>query len=223
MTPEEEAAAQKLAAEEAAKKKTEEELAASDLFKQTVQKQVDEQLKDIKSKLDTVYTDRDDLKKKLKEKEDADRAAELKRLQDEGKHREAYEMQMKELNEKNTALETQNIELTRNVEVRQLLGTAEFRNDAAREMAFKEITGELLRDAKGIWMHKSGIPMKDFVKTFLENEANSFLLKPKTNSGGGSGGGGGGNNGGGDTNKSLFAMPQAEVIKLAAEGKLPKR
>jgi len=223
MTPEEEAAANKLAADEAAKKKTEEELAASDLFKQTVQKQVDEQLKEIKSKLDNVYTDRDDLKKKLKEKEDADRAAELKRLTEEGKHREAYEIQMKELSEKNTTLEQRNIELTRNVEVRQLLGTSEFRNDAAREMAFKEITGELTRDANGVWMHKSGIPLKDFVKTFLDNEANSFLLKPKTNSGGGSGGGGGGNNGGGDTNKSLFSMPQAEVIKLAAEGKLPKR
>jgi len=219
----EEIAAKKLADDKAAAEAAErQKLAESELFKKAVEEAAAEKLKEIKAKLDGAYSTRDELAKKLKEKEDADRAAELKRLQDEGKHREAYDLQMKELNEKNERLAAQNIELTRNVEVRSALSALEFRSDNAREMAFKEITGDLIRDEKGVWVHKTGVPIAAFVKSFSEDVANEFLFKPKANSGAGAGGGGGNNNAGAG-GKSLFEMSQADVLKLAAEGKLPNQ
>ena len=86
-------------------------------------------------------------------------------------------------------------------------------------MADREIIGQLVRDESGTWVHRSGVSVKDFVKTFAEVEDNAFLFKPKINNGTG-------NSGAKPTNtssdkKSLFEMSQEEVLKMAREGKLP--
>ena len=73
---------------------------------------------------------------------------------------------------------------------------------------------------KGEWVHKSGVAVKDFVKTFAENEDNAFLFKQKQNSGNGSQNVPPSSN---TTKKSLFEMTQDEVLQMAAEGKLPGR
>ena len=187
-----------------------------------VQAGIDNALKDIKTKLDKSYEARDAALAKIKEFEQKDREAELKRLQEEGKHKEAFDLQLAEERAKREALEKRNIELTRDIEVRNALASHPFRNDNASEMAYREIVGQLVQNEQGVWVHKSGVSVKDFVKTFAEHSDNEFLFKPKVNSGSGSGGSKAGDNSSGEK-KSLFAMSQEEVLKMAREGKLPKR
>ena len=185
-----------------------------------IQEKVDEQLKDIKSKLDKAFSSRDEALKKVAEFEKEKREAELKRLQDEGKHKEAYEIQLAEEKARREIVEKRNIELTRDIDVRNSLATQPFRNDNALEMAYREIVGQLVQNEQGVWVHKTGVTIRDFVKAFADNDANSFLFKQKASSGSGSSGVNASNNS--SEKKSLFAMSQDEVIKMAREGKLRK-
>jgi hypothetical protein len=185
-----------------------------------VQEKVDEQLKDIKSKLDKAYGSRDEALKKVAEFETAKKEAELQRLKEEGKHKEVYEMQLAEEKAKREAAEKRNVELTRDIDVRNALGAQPFRNDNAREMAYREIVGQLVQNEQGVWVHKTGSSISEFVNTFANNDTNSFLFKPKASSGSGSSGVNTSNTS--SDNKSLFAMSQDEVLKMAREGKLRK-
>jgi hypothetical protein len=185
-----------------------------------VQEKVEEQLKDIKSKLDKAFSSRDEALKKVAEFEKEKREAELKRLQEEGKHKEAYEIQLAEEKAKREAAEKRNVELTRDIDVRNALATQPFRNDNALEMAYREIVGQLVQNDQGVWVHKTGVAIRDFVKAFADNDANSFLFKQKTSTGSGSSGVNTSNNS--SEKKSLFAMSQDEVLKMAREGKLKK-
>jgi hypothetical protein len=186
-----------------------------------IQAGIDEALKDIKAKLDKAYGARDEALAKIKTFEQKEREAELKRLQDEGKHKEAFEMQLAEERAAREALEKRNVELTRDLEVKNALAGYELRNDKAFEMAYREVTDQLVRNEQGVWVHKSGVTIKDFLKTFAENSDNSFLFKAKVSTGGGSS----------STKttststkaKSLFELSQAEVLQMAREGKLPGR
>jgi len=186
-----------------------------------VQAGIDEALKDIKTKLDKAYGARDEALAKVKTFEQKEREAELKRLQEEGKHKEAYEMQLAEERAAREALEKRNVELTRDLEVKNALAGYELRNDKAFEMAYREVTDQLVRNEQGVWVHKSGVSVKDFLKTFAENSDNSFLFKAKVSTGGGSS-----STKTSSTSskpKSLFEMSQAEVLQMAREGKLPSR
>ena len=198
-----------------------------DMIARLVAEKVAEELKVVKSKLDSAYQVRDEALKKAALLEQAEREAALKKLQDEGKHKEAYEMQLlekdaayNELVKKLSEMEKLNVELTRDSQVRDLLGATKFRNDKASHMAFHEITNQLIRNDKGEWIHRSGVSLNDFVKSYVSDDANSFLLEAKPSSGGGldtprpSPG---------NSKSSLFGKPLAEVLKLAAEGKLPGR
>ena len=181
---------------------------------------VAEELKDVKAKLDAAYGKRDEALQRVAEFEQKERDAEVARLQEEGKHREAFELQLAEMKASRDALVKRNIELTRDIDTRNALAGFAFRNEKAAKMAFEEVTGQLVQNEAGEWVHKSGVTVKDFVKAFAENEDNAFLFKQKQNSGNGSqdpkppqGG----------KPKSLFEMSQDEVLKMAAEGKLPGR
>jgi hypothetical protein len=187
----------------------------------TIQKLIDERLKPMKENLDRAYKSRDEALKKIQEFEKKQREEEIKRLQEEGKHREAYEMQLAEERTKREALEKRNIELTRDLEVKTMLSDLDFRNDKARDLAFSEIVKDLVQNQDGKWVHRSGISLNDFIKSFGDNQDNSFLFKQKVSSGSGT------------TSRispssstqksSLFEMSQDEVLKLAREGKLPSR
>jgi hypothetical protein len=121
-------------------------------------------------------------------------------------------------------LERRNTELTRDANVRAALQGLDFKNDRAAEMAFKEIAEGLVRNDKGEWVHKSGVTIKDFIAAYVADDNQSFLFKTKASSGGGSGSGQGkGGNDGGSGDTSLFAKSQDEVIRMAAEGRLPQR
>jgi len=186
-----------------------------------VQDKIDEALKPIKGSLDKAYAARDEALKKVAEFEKQQREAEVKRLQEEGKHREAFELQVKEEREKREALEKKVVELTRDTELKGTLANLNFRNQNAMEMAYKEMVSGLVRNEQGNWVHKSGVSISDYAKSFKENSDNAFLFKQKANTGSGSG-----NitpSSDDSKPKSVFEMSQEEVLKRASEGTLPKR
>jgi len=185
-----------------------------------VQEKVAAELKDIKTKLDKAYEARDAATKKAEEYEKAKKAEEIQRLKDAGKDKEAYEMQLAEERTKREALEKKNVELTRDIEIRNALATQPFRNDKAMDLAFKEIVGQLVQNEQGVWVHKSGASVKDFVKLYSEDSDHTFLFKAKQSSGGGSHNGKPSNGDG--KPKSLFDLSQDEVLKRAREGTLRK-
>jgi Arc/MetJ-type ribon-helix-helix transcriptional regulator len=183
-----------------------------------VQAQVDEQLKEIKSKLDAAYGSRDDAVRKAAQLEEAEKAARLKALEAEGKHKEVAEMKIASLEEKLKIAEQRNIEYTRDAAVRSALGGLEFRNERSQQMAYRDVVEQLVQDKDtGQWVHRTGVAIKDFVSAFAKDDENSFLFKPKVNSGSGGVATGGIPN---LNNKKLLEMTTAEVMALATAGKL---
>lgn len=195
----------------------------SDPVQKLVEEKVKEAVKNIKSQLDNAYSARDEALKKLAEIEKFKKQEELKRLQEEGKHREALEMQLAEERAQKSAYEKKVIELTRDIELKGALSSYTFKNDNAFNMAYREIVDQLVQDDKGVWRHRSGVSLKDYVRQFSESDENSFLLKPKFSSGSGSSSVKVSSPSSGLDGKSIFSLPQEEVLKLAREGKLAKR
>lgn len=191
-----------------------------DMVNKLVKSRLEEELSPIKKNLDAAFKQRDEALQKLAEAERKEKEARLKLLEDEGKHKEAAEIRLNEAQAKIRDLEKLNTELSRDVAVRDALKSYQFRNDRASDMAFKEIVGNLVQNEQGVWIHRSGISVRDYCEAFSKSDEQSFLFKTKTNSGAGTTTGATGATQ--DTKpKSLFAMSQEEVLKMALEGKLP--
>jgi hypothetical protein len=184
---------------------------------------VNENLKPIKENLDKAYKARDEALKKVAEYEQREKEAELKRLQEAGKFKEAFEMQLAEERARRETLEKRNIELTRDINVRNSLSAIEFKNDTARNVAYREIVEQLVQNDQGEWVHRSGLSINDYIKSYVESEEYSFLLKPKISSGAGGSSPSQSSSVSSGKSKSLFDLTQEEVLKLAAEGRLPQR
>jgi len=224
----EEAETERLAAEEAARKAevakavgretvVKDDEMVKRLVDTRVEEQVATQLAEIKKNLDAAYKKRDEALAKAAEFERKERDATIKRLEEEGKHKEVYEMKLAETSAKLEAAERRNTELSRDVAVRNALGTLPFRNPSAVAMATREVVEQLVQNDQGVWMHRSGISISDFVEAFAKTEDNAFLFKAKANSGGGTQET---TSKASNAKKSLFEMSQEEVLKLAREGKL---
>lgn len=179
---------------------------------------IQEALKPIKEKLDKAYAERDTALKKAAEYEQKEKEAELKRLQEEGKHKEAYELQLAEANAKLDAITKRNIELSRDLEIKSILSGYTFRSDKAADMAYMDVASQLVQSDNGVWVHKSGTDLRTFIKQFSEDENNSFLFKPKVSTGAGQTSSSGTSQS--SSNKSIFELSQDEVLKRAAEGNL---
>ena len=217
----EEAEAKRIADEAEAKRIADEGKTPEQLEEERINALVEARLKPMKDNLDKAYAARDTEKERADKLAKDQREAHAKRLDDEGKHKEAYELRLAEERQEREKLELRNTELTRDLNLKDALKSFTFRNDSAFDMTFQRLLGELVKDEKGGWQHKSGADIRGAVKAFAEDATNSFLFKPKTNTGGGL-----------DTKlpatpetkvTSLFKMSQADVIKLAQEGKLPTR
>lgn len=183
-----------------------------------VAEQVAEQLKEIKGKLDGAFSQRDEALRKVAEFEEKERLANIEKMKAEGKLKEAHEAEMAAERAKRETAEKRITELTRDNTVRAALGGLDFRNEAASNMAYQQIINQFVQNDQGEWVHKSGASITDFVSNFAKDTANEFLFKPKVNSGGGTT-----TTSSSDSTtskKSLFSMTQAEVLALAAEGKL---
>lgn len=196
--------------------------ADSELVARLVKEKLDVELVNIKASLNNAYKTRDEMAAKVAAFETREREANLKRLAEEGKHKEAYELQLAEERAANAALAKRNTELSRDVTVREALRDMQFRNGKAATMAFQEITANLVQDENKQWIHRSGISIREYCDAFSKDEEQSFLFKAKVSSGAGTSS----SSGTGTTvtkPTSLFAMSQDEVIRLATEGKLPTR
>lgn len=200
-------------------------LGTPDTGEQSIEKLVEARvavaLKEIKSKLDSAYAARDESNRKLAEATQREKEAELKRMEEDGKHKEVLEHRLSESIAKLEVAERRVTELTRDVEVREALSGLPFRNDKAAKIAYREIVDVLVQDEKGVWRHKSGVSIKEWVEAFTKDEDQSFLFKAKSSNGSGTGG---------ITSTttdsktgSLFDKSQDEVLKMALEGKLPNR
>jgi hypothetical protein len=148
-----------------------------------VQQMVAEELKGIKDKLNGAYTARDEAIKAKALLEEEKKQVEIKRMEEEGKHKEVAELRIAEMQAKLEALQSQNTQLTRDNVVKGALTGIEFRNDVAADMAYDRVVSQMIQDANGQWVHKSGVSISDYVDMFSKDESNSFLMKPKMNSG----------------------------------------
>jgi hypothetical protein len=190
------------------------------VLEELLSKKVQESLQPIKEKLDNAFKMRDEALAKVAEFEKKEREAEKARLKEAGKLTELFEMQLAEERAAREAAEKQNVQLTRDISVKSILATLDFRNEKSREMAYKEIVEQLVRNEQGEWVHRSGINVRDYVKAYAEQEDNSFLFRPKVSSGSG-GSSPSTSSSTSSKQKSLFEMSQEEVLQLAMEGKLP--
>lgn len=193
-----------------------------DMIERLVKERVESSLKDIKGKLDNAFKARDEALRKAAELEQQEKERQTKMLEEQGKYKELYEQHLAEKAAEIAALEKRNLELSRDSTVRDALKALPFRNANASDMAYKTIVDQLIRNDKGEWVHRTGISVEDFVESYQKDENNSFLFKAKINSGGGSEES---TTGTPSTSKvkSLFEIPQDQVIKMAMEGKLPSR
>jgi|SaaInl4_135m_RNA_FD_contig_123_9438_length_7068_multi_5_in_2_out_0_6 hypothetical protein len=205
----------------------------SDDSKLTLEEQiaagVAEALKPLKGNLDKAYAERDAAKAEAAEYERKEKEEHRKRLEEEGKYKELYEEGLVEERAKREAAdartlaaEQRNTVLTRDVEIKTALSTYTFRNEKASEIAHAEVVKTLVKDDSGNWGQAGGGSIQDAVKLFAEHESNSFLLKAKSSSGGGSNNSNSSLNNNDKPDGSLFKMSQADVLKLAEEGKFRK-
>jgi hypothetical protein len=212
-----ELAAVKTAEEEAASQAVEEE-ASSTGDESDVEKLVNERLAKMKANMDRMSKERDEALKKATEAEKLRKEEEVKRLRDAGKIQEALEMELAELKAQLSVTQEDNIKLKRDNVLSSYLSGLDFRNDRSREMAYRDIVEQLVRNEEGEWTHKDGSSIASFVDTYSKNEENSFLFKVKSNSGGGQTD----KQTAADTSKqkSLKEMTTQELLAAAAKGKL---
>jgi hypothetical protein len=179
---------------------------------------VADELKQMKANVDKAYKKSEELARENARLKSEAQEKQRKQLEDEGKHYEAEKLRNAELEENNRILQERLTSLTRDRELEKHLSSLEFRNDFARETAFKTILPELVRDEDGSWVHKSGASINDYLKAFAKDPNKDFLFKSKENSGAGS-----------NSNKSsttvsrpkkLDGMTTEELLALAETGKL---
>lgn len=183
-----------------------------------VQQQVDEQLAKIKKSLDNLNAAKEAAEKRAEEEAQKRQKAEIEKLEAEGKTVEAANAKLKQAQEETEALRKKNVELSRDNEVNNLLSEHPWRSTNAKNMAQGQILAELTQDANGAWVHKGGKSVREFVASFVADEENSFLLKPKQSSG--LGGGQPPSGGAPSQETSIFKMSQKEVLERAARGEL---
>ena len=191
------------------------------LTKEELQALIEDNLKPIKSKLDDAYSKRDTALEELETLKKEKREAELAKLKEEGKHKEAYELQIEELKrvaqeeaDNRKRIEETNDKLARDMEIRQTLTLQPFKNKKALELAYLEIVKQVVKNENNQWVAKDGSSIESLVESFVKDEDNAFLLKASNSSGSGS------------TSittqptttkpKSLFEMSQKEVLALVS-------
>jgi len=179
---------------------------------------VQDRLQQMKQNMDRMVRERDEALKKAAEVEQAQKAAEIERLEAEGKLKEALEMKLAEANAKLKVFEEENTKLNRDNVVNTQLATLEFRNERSRQMAQRDIVEQLVQNENGAWVHKSGSSIQEFIDSYSKSEDNSFLFRVKANSGAGTSTPSAPSQT--DVTKSLSEMTSEEVLAMAAKGQL---
>lgn len=194
--------------------------ARSKEFEDAVTQRVQEELRQMKSNMDKAYAKITDLTKENTVLKDREKELSRKRLADEGKHLELKELELTELKEKLRLAEEKYVRTTRDSTLQSALSSLDFRNEFARNLAFKEIVGELEQEEDGTWIHQSGVPLQEYVRTFSKEPQREFLFKPRENQGSGTSKTENAGRNSKGRPKTLDGLSISEILQLAEEGRL---
>jgi hypothetical protein len=153
--------------------------------KQLVDQEVSKAISNIKSNLDNAYKERDEALSQIEKIKVEKRQAEISSLEQQGKHSEAMQMKLNEMNAKLEAYEQKNIELSRDNAVRTQLNSLNFKSEKAANMAYSDIVKSLKKDALGNWVNENGASIDETVSNYAKDDNNEFLFSVKANMGSG--------------------------------------
>jgi len=152
-------------------------------IKQLVDEEVSKAIKNIKVNLDNAYKERDEAVNQIAQIKEEKRQAEISSLEQQGKHSEAMQMKLSELNQRLEQYEQKNTELSRDNAVRTQLNALNFKSEKAANMAYSDIVKSLKKDALGNWVNENGISINETVSNYAKDDNNSFLFSVKANMG----------------------------------------
>jgi len=152
-------------------------------IKQMVDEEVSKAIKNIKVNLDNAYKERDEAISQIEKIKEEKRQAEISSLEQQGKHAEAMQMKLNEVNQRLQQYEQKNTELSRDNAVRTQLNALNFKSEKAANMAYSDIVNSLKKDATGNWVHESGLSISETVSYYAKDENNAFLFSVKANMG----------------------------------------
>jgi len=154
-------------------------------IKQMVDEEVSKAIANIKVNLDNAYKQRDEALSEVNKIKEEKRQAEISGLEQQGKHAEAMQMKLNEVNARLEQYEQKNTELSRDNAVRTQLNALNFKSEKAANMAYSDIVNSLKKDATGNWVHESGSSIGETVSNYAKDENNAFLFSVKANMGSG--------------------------------------
>ena len=154
-------------------------------IKQMVDEEVSKAIANIKVNLDNAYKQRDDALSEVNKIKEEKRQAEIAGLEQQGKHSEAMQIKLNEVNARLEQYEQKNTELSRDNAVRTQLNALNFKSEKAAEMAYSDIVNSLKKDATGNWVHETGSSINETVSNYAKDDNNAFLFSVKANMGSG--------------------------------------
>ena len=154
-------------------------------IKQMVDEEVSKAIANIKVNLDNAYKQRDEALSEVNKIKEEKRQAEISGLEQQGKHAEAMQMKLNEVNARLEQYEQKNTELSRDNAVRTQLNALNFKSEKAANMAYSDIVNSLKKDATGNWVHETGSSINETVSNYAKDENNAFLFSVKANMGSG--------------------------------------
>lgn len=154
-------------------------------IKQMVDDEVSKAIANIKVNLDNAYKQRDDALSEVNKIKEEKRQAEIAGLEQQGKHSEAMQIKLNEVNARLEQYEQKNTELSRDNAVRTQLNALNFKSEKAAEMAYSDIVNSLKKDASGNWVHETGTSINETVSNYSKDDNNAFLFSVKANMGSG--------------------------------------
>ena len=154
-------------------------------IKQMVDDEVSKAIANIKVNLDNAYKQRDEALSEVNKIKEEKRQAEIAGLEQQGKHSEAMQIKLNEVNARLEQYEQKNTELSRDNAVRTQLNALNFKSEKAAEMAYSDIVNSLKKDATGNWVHESGSSISETVSNYAKDDNNAFLFSVKANMGSG--------------------------------------
>jgi len=154
-------------------------------IKQLVDEEVSKAISNIKVNLDNAYKQRDEALSEVNKIKEEKRQTEIQSLEQQGKHSEAMQMKLNEVNKRLEQYEQKNTELSRDNAVRTQLNALNFKSEKAAEMAYSDIVKSLKKDATGNWVHETGSSITETVSNYAKDDNNAFLFSVKANMGSG--------------------------------------
>lgn len=152
-------------------------------IKQMVDDEVSKAISNIKVNLDNAYKERDEALNTITKIKEEKRQAEISSLENQGKHSEAMQIKLNELNSKLELYEQKNTELSRDNAVRSQLNSLNFKSEKAANMAYSDIVKSLKKDALGNWVNENGTSINETVSSYAKDDNNAFLFSVKANMG----------------------------------------